>query len=170
MSRGILIYRLIPGILSLSSLGEIGEPSLLFFDFSTGIFTSGLIAAIISKDQTEGSEKMFSYEGLNERLQARGINKSDLTSILGISSRTIAKIAKGEKISAKTMQKIADYLAKAYEVYGKDIDLSNFYSPIGLQTGGDSPEEVAISIAAEILSVYYGKEDINSHMRDLAKK
>ena len=48
----------------------------------------------------------------------------------------------------------------------KDIDLSNFYSPIGLQTGGDSPEEVAISIAGEILSVYYGNEDINSHMRD----
>jgi len=67
-------------------------------------------------------------------------------------------------------KKIADYLAKAYEVYGKDIDLSNFYSPIGLQTGGDSPEEVAISIAGEILSVYYGKENINSHMRDLAKK
>ena len=67
-------------------------------------------------------------------------------------------------------KKIKDYLEKAYEVYGRDIDLSNFYSPIGLQTGGDSPEEVAISIAGEILSVYYGKEDINSHMRDLAKK
>ncbi len=67
-------------------------------------------------------------------------------------------------------KKIGDYLAKAYEIYGKDIDLTNFYSPIGLQTGGDSPEEVAISIAAEILSVFYGKEDINSHMRDLAKK
>ena len=63
-------------------------------------------------------------------------------------------------------KKIADYLAKSYETYGKDIDLSNFYSPIGLQTGGDSPEEVAISIAGEILSVFYGKEDINSHMRD----
>ena len=67
-------------------------------------------------------------------------------------------------------KKIADYLEKAYEVFGRDIDLSNFYSPIGLQTGGDSPEEVAISIAGEILSVYYGKEKINSHMRDLAKK
>ena len=63
-------------------------------------------------------------------------------------------------------KKIADYLAKSYEAHGKDIDLSNFYSPIGLQTGGDSPEEVAISIAGEILSVFYGKEDINSHMRD----
>lgn len=67
-------------------------------------------------------------------------------------------------------KKIGDYLAKAYESYGKDIDLANFYSPIGLQTGGDSPEEVAISIAGEILSVFYNKVDINSHMRDLAKK
>ena len=63
-------------------------------------------------------------------------------------------------------KKIQDYLEKSYEVHGKDIDLSNFYSPIGLITGGDSPEEVAISIAGEILSVFYGKEDINSHMRD----
>lgn len=67
-------------------------------------------------------------------------------------------------------KKINDYLEKAYEVYGRDIDLSNFYSPIGLQTGGDSPEEVAISIAGEILSVFYDKADINSHMRDTAKK
>ena len=63
-------------------------------------------------------------------------------------------------------KKIADYLEKSYEVHGRDIDLSNLYSPIGLQTGGDSPEEVAISIAGEILSVFYGKEDINSHMRN----
>ena len=63
-------------------------------------------------------------------------------------------------------KKIADYLKKAYEIHGKDINLSNFYSPIGLQTGGDSPEEVAISIASEILSVFYGKSQINAHMRD----
>lgn len=67
-------------------------------------------------------------------------------------------------------KKIGDYLEKAYQLYGKDIDLTNFYSPIGLQTGGDSPEEVAISIAGEILSVFYNKADINSHMRDLFKK
>ena len=53
---------------------------------------------------------MFSYEGLNERLRVKAINKSDLTEALGISSRTIAKIAKGERISARTMAKIADYL------------------------------------------------------------
>ena len=63
-------------------------------------------------------------------------------------------------------KKIADYLARIHEKYGADINLKNFYSPIGLQLGGDSPEEVAISIAAEILSIYYKKDDINSHMRD----
>lgn len=63
-------------------------------------------------------------------------------------------------------KKIADYLEKVHKIFGDNIDLSNFYSPIGLQTGGDSPEEVAISIAGEILSIHYGKEKINSHMRD----
>lgn len=66
-------------------------------------------------------------------------------------------------------KKIGDYLNKLYEKFGKDIDLSNFYSPIGLQTGGDSPEEVAISIASEILAVYYHKEN-NAHMRDVVFK
>ncbi len=63
-------------------------------------------------------------------------------------------------------KKVKDYLERAFETFGNDIDLTNFYSPIGLQTGGDSPEEVAISIASEILSVFYGKEALSSHMRD----
>ena len=53
---------------------------------------------------------MVSYDGLYEQLQKKGITRTDLTSEIGISSRTIAKIAKGEKLSKKTMQKIADYL------------------------------------------------------------
>ena len=63
-------------------------------------------------------------------------------------------------------KKIADYLDRAYETYGKDIDLINFYSPIGLNIGGNSPEEIAISISAEMLSVYYGKSELNAHLRD----
>lgn len=39
---------------------------------------------------------MYDYEGLNKKLLERGLKKSELTSILKISSRTIAKIAKGE--------------------------------------------------------------------------
>jgi Fic family protein/DNA-binding Xre family transcriptional regulator len=53
---------------------------------------------------------MISYEGLYEQLQKKGITKTDLTSEIGISSRTIAKIAKGEKLSNKTLERIADYL------------------------------------------------------------
>ena len=63
-------------------------------------------------------------------------------------------------------KKIADYLERAYETFGKDIDLTNFYSPIGLNIGGNSPEEIAISISAEILSVYYGKSQLNAHLRE----
>lgn len=63
-------------------------------------------------------------------------------------------------------KKIADYLDRIYAKYGKEIDLENFYSPIGLDLGGDSPEEVAISIASEILSHFYNKSEINSHMRN----
>ena len=62
-------------------------------------------------------------------------------------------------------KKVKDYLDAAFEKFGQDIDLKNFYSPIGLQTGGDSPEEVAISIASEILAIHYGKTDV-AHMRD----
>ena len=53
---------------------------------------------------------MVSYEGLISQLHRKGINKSDLVTALGISSRTIAKIAKGEKLSSGTLRKIAAYL------------------------------------------------------------
>lgn len=54
--------------------------------------------------------KMISYEGLENELKKRGISRSELSEKLGISSRTIAKIAKGEKLSKRTINTIADYL------------------------------------------------------------
>ena len=63
-------------------------------------------------------------------------------------------------------KKISDYMASLHSKYGEDLDLSNFYSPIGLDLGGDSPEEVAISVASELLANYYHKMDLNSHMRN----
>ena len=55
---------------------------------------------------------MISYEGLEKTLKEKGIGKTALTLRLGISTRTIAKIAKGEKMSKRSIQKIADYLGK----------------------------------------------------------
>ena len=49
---------------------------------------------------------MISYSGLEKQLQKKGITRSDLTKLLGISSRTIAKIGKGEKLSRITVGKL----------------------------------------------------------------
>lgn len=54
---------------------------------------------------------MVLYDGLERRLSARGMTKSSLTPELGISSRTIAKIAKGERIAPHVLQKIAAFLS-----------------------------------------------------------
>ena len=53
---------------------------------------------------------MFSYEKLELALKEKGISKTMLSENLGLSSRTVAKIAKGEKLSARSIMKIADYL------------------------------------------------------------
>lgn len=54
---------------------------------------------------------MIQYKGLYSKLAEKGITKTDLTKELGISSKTIAKIAKGEKLSKATLQKIAGFLS-----------------------------------------------------------
>ena len=64
---------------------------------------------------------MYSYEGLNFRLAERGITRTALSAALGISSRTIAKIAKGEKLGAITLRKIADYLGCDPEALCREI-------------------------------------------------
>ena len=64
---------------------------------------------------------MILYEGLENALKEKGIRKTDLALRLGISSRTIAKIAKGEKLSKRSMQKIADYLGKDPAVLMREV-------------------------------------------------
>ncbi len=52
---------------------------------------------------------MFNYGKLELLLKKRGITKSELGRRLGISSRTIAKIARGEKLSHIITEKISRY-------------------------------------------------------------
>jgi xanthine dehydrogenase accessory factor len=40
----------------------------------------------------------------------------------------------------------------------KGMDLTRVICPIGHKNGGDSPQEIAISIASQLLSVYHGRE------------
>ena len=53
---------------------------------------------------------MYTYEGLIKILEKRGITRTALAAELGISSRTLAKISKGGKLSGMTLRKIAAYL------------------------------------------------------------
>ena len=53
---------------------------------------------------------MLSYAGLLQRLQEREMTKTALADQLGISSRTVAKIGRGEKIANHVLKKIAAYL------------------------------------------------------------
>ena len=64
---------------------------------------------------------MISYEGLLRKLNAKGLTKTALTDELGISSRTVAKIGRGEKIAAHVLAKIAAYLSCAPEELYRSI-------------------------------------------------
>ena len=64
---------------------------------------------------------MISYKGLETALKEKGIGKTDLSKNLGISTRTIAKITKGQKLSKKRIQKIADFLGKSPDSIMEEI-------------------------------------------------
>ncbi|MBQ0059319.1 MAG: Fic family protein [Lachnospiraceae bacterium] len=53
---------------------------------------------------------MISYEELERILKEKGIGKTTLAEETGLSTRTVAKIAKGEKLSQRSLQRIAAYL------------------------------------------------------------
>ena len=53
---------------------------------------------------------MYSYKKLDNKLKSKNLKKSDLVNILNISSRTISKISKNEKIANHVLDKIAKFL------------------------------------------------------------
>lgn len=59
---------------------------------------------------------MISYAGLEKILKERDIGKTELSTKVGLSTRTVAKIAKGEKLSNRSMNRIADYLKVSPEL------------------------------------------------------
>lgn len=64
---------------------------------------------------------MISYVGLLEILKKNGLKKSDLTAKAGISSRTIAKISKGEKISDNVIKRLCEFFGCKSEDICREI-------------------------------------------------
>lgn len=66
---------------------------------------------------------MIIYNGLTELLKKNGLKKSDLTAKLGISSRTIAKIGKGEKLADNVLRKLCDFFGcEEKDLYTEESD------------------------------------------------
>ena len=64
---------------------------------------------------------MISYETLEKALKERGIGKTELSVALGLSSRTVAKIAKCERLSPRTIRRLSAYLGIAPEKLMKEV-------------------------------------------------
>lgn len=61
---------------------------------------------------------MLLYDGLIQKLDEKGLTRTALTKKLGISSRTMAKIGRGEKIADRVLKKISVFLGcKPEELY-----------------------------------------------------
>lgn len=56
---------------------------------------------------------MISYSGLLNKLKEKGLNKTSLAAQAGVSSRTVAKIGRGEKIADRVLDRIASFLGCA---------------------------------------------------------
>lgn len=91
-------------------------------------FTFSTLNGRISKGSEKRALGMISYEGLYEQLRKKGITKTDLTLGVGISSRTITKIARGGKLSNKTLEKIAAYLNCTVETLFRENPTMNSFS------------------------------------------
>lgn len=66
---------------------------------------------------------MYCYNGLLKKLNEKNMTRSMLVDNLGISSRTIAKIGRGEKIAPHVLKKIADFLGcETEQLYNKVSD------------------------------------------------
>jgi len=65
--------------------------------------------------------KVYCYDGLEKVLKEKGLGKTNLSKALGLSSKTVAKIAKGEKLSKKTILSIADYLDSSADSLVREV-------------------------------------------------
>ncbi|RKZ27886.1 hypothetical protein DRQ26_02275 [bacterium] len=117
-------------------------------------------------DENLPGVSLLTYKRFVDFFEARKISSDSYFVICTSSHETDYQILREiyrEKISAKYIGMLASknkaktLVERLKAEIGDKIDLQNLYTPIGLDIGGDSPDEIAIAIISEILSVKYGR-------------
>ena len=90
---------------------------------------------------------IINQEKLRELLKNKGLTKSGLCDEIGISSRTIAKIAKGEDINDKVVGRIAGILdVNSWELAKVNVILETLRSQMALKVEGGLYHETQIKL------------------------
>jgi DNA-binding Xre family transcriptional regulator len=69
-----------------------------------------ILIEIFCLDIREDAEMKISYNGLWKILIDKNMQKKDMIDKIGISSTTVAKMGKGEKVSLDVLERICKYL------------------------------------------------------------
>ncbi len=106
---------------------------------------------LISEDMESYAERLPSESSTYIVLLTRGFStdRAILERIIGRDFRYIGMIGSGKKIGTIKEELISKGIGKEH--------FSKFYAPIGLDIGAETPEEIALSIATEIISIKKGK-------------
>lgn len=84
---------------------------------------------------------------LKELLKAKGVTKSALCQAINVSSKTIAKIGKGENVGDKVVQKIAEFLGvDASLLVAGNLVLDTLQKEMRLRAGGGLYHETQIKL------------------------
>jgi xanthine dehydrogenase accessory factor len=144
--------------------GHIGQAlayHLAPMDYEVNVFDS-------RKEVLDGIEEKVNKFKIDYDLDIKDMNiRQDDMIIIATHSQThdyaIFKSLLGRKYRIKyvglvaSIKKVEEYKAQITEELGLDIDLTCLYSPVGLDIGGETPHELAVSITAQIQAVRHGK-------------
>ena len=136
--------------------------------------------AVAMADDREGFLEEEKYPKANQLIKGNIIDKINEEVI---TSNTYVMIASSShKSDENILKKVLEFQCKYIGMLGsskkvntifsnlraqgiEESDLERVYSPVGLKIGGETPEEIALGIMAEIISVKNNKEDELVHMK-----
>jgi len=106
---------------------------------------------LIPEDMESYAERLPPESSAYIVLLTRGFStdKAILERLIGKDFRYVGMIGSRKKITTIKENLISKGIEKGH--------LSKLYAPIGLDIGAETPEEIALSIAAEIISLRKGK-------------